>query len=54
MDELWYGLPVLRRTACTLNKSPHVFLNMFLPLRFENSEIGIVVDQVCSKNRPPD
>jgi len=41
MADLWHGLPVLRRAACSLNKSPSVFLNMFLPLRYDNEEIAL-------------
>lgn len=39
MNELWHGLPVLRRAATTVNKSPSMFLNMYLPLRFDNNEL---------------
>jgi len=37
MNEMWTGLPLLRRLSSGVNKSPATFLNMYLPLRMDKT-----------------
>ena len=51
MNEMWTGLPLLRRLTAYVDKSLQTFLNMYLPLRMDK-QTQEHVDFVISKTKP--
>jgi hypothetical protein len=52
MNEMWTGLPLLKRLATYIDKSLVTFLNMYMPLRMDK-QTHDHVEFVISKTKPP-
>jgi hypothetical protein len=52
MNEMWTGLPLLRRLTTYMDKSLVTFLNSYLPLRMDK-QTQEHVEFVVSKTKPP-
>ena len=51
INEMWYGLPLLRRACVSAPKSPATFLNMYLPIRYEQQHTDLMEPNNVLKQR---
>ena len=55
INEMWHGLPLLRRVTLMAHKSPATLLNLYMPLRIEaNKDVADNLSDVQQKFQPAD
>ena len=53
MNEVWFGLPLLRRACVSAPKCPSTFLNAYLPIRYEQQHADLM-ELSALKQRVPE